>query len=60
MNRVPDICTYPAGHYVLMVDQDLFGDVKTESSGVMRIDVDMFHITRDVVRFIGVLYYEPL
>jgi hypothetical protein len=43
-----------------MVDQDLFSDFKIVSSGVMRIDVDMFHITRDVVRFIGVLYYEPL
>ena len=43
-----------------MVDQDLFSDFKIVSSGVMRIDVDMFHITRDVVRFIGILYYEPL
>jgi hypothetical protein len=29
-----------------MVDQDLFGDVKTESSGVLR--------------FIGALYNQPL
>ncbi|MDG1944580.1 MAG: hypothetical protein P8J17_10010 [Halioglobus sp.] len=44
----------------LIVDHDLFCDFRVESSGVMRIDVDMFHITGDVLRFIGVLYYETL